>query len=216
MSEFISYQRFPSLEVAQPLLDILRQRGIEFETGFDRPRFDVTFAFNPTSTYFVVKLRQEDFEAARLAEEQTNETLTASVPIDHYLYSFTDGELLEILAKPDEWNNLDVTLARQLLRQRGHDVSPDVVQLLRQRRLVELAKPEESQKTWILAGYLMAILGGIVAVFIGWHLFKHQKQLPTGEKVLAFAPTDRQHGLRIFILGVLGTIFWTGLRIYTY
>jgi hypothetical protein len=192
MSEFISYQRFPSPEVAQPLLDILRQRDIAFETGFDRPRLDVTFAFNPTDTYFVVKLRQEDFEAARLAEEQANEALTASIPGDHYLYNFTDDELMEILAKPDEWNNLDVTLARQLLRQRGHDVSPDVVQLLRQRRLAELA------------------------VFIGWHLYKHQKQLPTGRRVLAFEPTDRQHGLRILVLGILGTIFWMGLRIHYY
>ncbi|GGG36613.1 hypothetical protein [Hymenobacter glacieicola] len=201
MSEFQSYQRFPNVEVAQPLLQLLHQHNIPYETKLDQPRIDPSFAFNPTNSYFVVQLRPEDFDIARTLELDANDALTVSAAPDHYLFSFSDEELLDVLLKPDEWNSFDVALARRILRQRGHDVSPALTERLRQQRLQDLARPEPPQKAWILFGYAMALLGGIVAVFIGWHLYSHKKQLPNGQQVLAFQPRDRAHGLRIVVLG---------------
>ncbi|UPL49986.1 hypothetical protein [Hymenobacter sublimis] len=201
MSEFQSYQRFANVEVAQPLLQLLHQHNIPYETKLDQPRIDPSFAFNPTNSYFVVQLRPEDFEVAQTLELDANDALTASAAPDHYLFNFPDEELLDVLLKPDEWNSFDVALARRILRQRGHDVSPALMERLRQQRLQDLARPEPSQKAWILFGYAMALLGGIVAVFIGWHLYSHKKQLPNGQQVLAFQPRDRAHGFRILVLG---------------
>ncbi|UOQ76316.1 hypothetical protein MUN84_17330 [Hymenobacter sp. 5516J-16] len=201
MAEFQSYQRFANVEVAQPLLQLLHQHNIPYETKLDQPRIDPSFAFNPTSSYFVVQLRPEDFEVAQTLELDANDALTASAAPDHYLFNFSDEELLDVLLKPDEWNSFDVALARRILRQRGHDVSPALMERLRQQRLQDLARPEPSQKAWILFGYAMALLGGIVAVFIGWHLYSHKKQLPNGQQVLAFQPRDRAHGFRILVLG---------------
>ncbi|GAB3288863.1 hypothetical protein [Hymenobacter tenuis] len=214
MSEFQTYQRFPNVEVAQPLLQLLHEHGIEYETKLDQPRIDPSFAFNPTNSYFLVKLRPADFEAARALERTTDEQLSADAPTDHYLFSFSDDELLDILLKADEWSSFDVALARRILHQRGQEVSPALTERLRHQRLTDLAQPEPSQKAWIFFGYAMALLGGLVAVFIGWHLYSHKKQLPNGQQVQAFRPQDRAHGLRILVLGGICFVLLLALRFY--
>ncbi|TGE25437.1 hypothetical protein E5K00_09675 [Hymenobacter aquaticus] len=214
MTEFVFYQQFPNPEVAAPLLELLRQHAVAFETSFDRPAFDPSFANNATSTHFVVKLHPGDFEQARALEEAQNQQLTAQVAPDHYLFAFTDAELMDVLLKPDEWNSFDVTLARQILQERGNVISPEAARLLRQQRNADLARPEPSQKAWIAWGYVTALLGGLFAFFIGWHLHTHRKTLPDGRKVHAFTAPDRAHGLRIMVLGAIMVLVLICFRIY--
>ena len=213
MDEFLSYQSFANAEVAQGLLSLLRHHNFIYETAIDEPVYSMNMAYNATDTRFVVRLRAADFEAARQLEDELNQHLTASPAPDHYLFSFTDEELFDILVKADEWNSYDVTLAGQLLRQRGRDVSPDTVNLLRQHRLEELAKPEPTQKTWIVAGYLFAIFGGVMGMLVGWHLYYHEKTLPNGTQARAFSARDRAHGYRIIILSFCGLFILILLQI---
>ncbi|SHL48136.1 hypothetical protein [Hymenobacter psychrotolerans] len=211
-AEFIQYQTFLTAEAAQPLLMLLSQQEIPFETNSDQHSFDPAFAYNNARAQFTVKLRQQDFLTARGLEAAINEQRTTEVDADHYLFGFTDDELFDILAKPDEWSNFDVTLARRILQQRGRDVSEDTVLLLRQNRLAALAQPEESQKTWIVAGYLFALLGGLLGLLIGWHLSSHRKTLPDGRQLLAYSEADRAHGRRILWLSALGLIISIAAR----
>jgi len=170
-------------------------------------------AFNATDTHFIVRLRPADFEAARQLEDEANQQLASNVAPEYYLFSFSEEELFDILMKPDEWNSFDVTLASQLLQQRGRDISPDTMRLLRQNRIAELARPETSNRSWILAGYLFALMGGVFGLCIGWHLYFHRKRLPDGRSVMAFSEPDRRHGLRILVLGVLGLGVWLTLQV---
>ena len=202
MDEFLPYQSFANAEVAQGLLSLLRHHHIIYETALDEPAFSLNMAYNPTDTRFVVRLRADDFEAARQLEDKLNQHLTVSPAPGHYLFSFTDVALFDILVKPDEWNSYDVALASQLLRQRGREVLPDTIGLLRQHRIEELAKPELTQKTWIVAGYFFAVIGGIIGMLIGWHLHSHRKTLPDGRQVFAHSSRDRQHGFRMLVLGI--------------
>lgn len=212
MDSFLAYQDFPSPEVAQPLLDLLRQHGVAFETNYEPARFSAVFG-KTTTPHFVVRLHAADFEPVRQLEETANVRLLAQLPSDHYLFGFSDEELMELLARPDEWNGLDVALASRLLRERGRDVSPEAVQQLRQRRVAELARPADSSGAWIAAGYGFALLGGLVGLFIGLHLFSHQKILPDGRRVPAFSAADRRHGRRIFALSLASVLLWTGIQV---
>lgn len=204
MDTFLPYQSFASEAVAAPVLGLLAQHGIPVETGWSKPDFDVSMANNATDTRFVVRLRAADFERARQLEQEENETLVAHAASDHYLFTFTDDELFDVLVKSDEWNSYDVSLARHLLLQRGREVSPDTVRLLQRHRVAEMAKPEPTQKIWIVVGYLSAAIGGIVGMAIGWHLHYHKKTLSDGTQVRAFSARDRRHGFRILLLGMLG------------
>ena len=201
MSEYQQYRAFISPEAAQPLIELLFKHDVLFETGYDKPVFDAKMAFNATDTRFVVRLQPTDFDAAEQLEEQASEALVTDVAPDHYLFAFTDEELFEILVKRDEWNSFDVALAGSILRQRGRDVTPDTVRLLRQYRAVELTKPEASQKITIIAGYFFAFIGGFIGIFIGLNLLYAKKKLLDGTQGPAFSKVDRAHGFRILLLG---------------
>ena len=133
MLEFHKYQSFPSAEAAQSFLDLLRQHNVPFEAAVDtgEPVFNPAITFGNTYSTYVVKLHGPNFKWVRRLEEDANRNLLDSLSPDHYLFSFTDVELFDMLANPAEWSNLDVALAGQLLRQRGRDVSPDAIRLLR-------------------------------------------------------------------------------------
>lgn len=201
--EFQTYQRFPNATVAQPLLELLHSHGIEAQTRLDQPTFDVSFAFNETSRYFLVQLRPADFARAQALEQQAAEAQTANLPADHYLFAFSNPELYDVLLKPDEWNPLDVALARQLLTERGEPITPTLLEEMRRQRFEDLTRPEPRQTGWVVAGYALALLGGFLSVLIGWHLYSYQRQVPDGQRVPAFQPADRAHGFRILVLGVL-------------
>ena len=213
MDDFLPYQSFANAAVAQGLLTLLRHHHILYEPALDEPAFSLNMAYNPTDTRFVVRLRADDFEAAQQLEDALNQHLTTRPDPGHYLFAFTDEELFDILVKADEWNSYDVALAGQLLRQRGREVSADTIRLLRQHRMDELARPEPTQKTWIVAGYFFAILGGFLGLLIGWHLHYHSKTLPNGTQVRAFSARDRVHGYRILLLSVFGLFISILLRI---
>ena len=66
-----------------------------------------------------------------------------------------------------------------------------------------LAKPEESQKSWIIAVYLFSFLGGGVGVIIGYSLWSSKKTLPNGERIYSYKSEDRKHGKNIFIIGLI-------------
>lgn len=216
MLDFLPFQSFPSAEAAQPLLVMLRQRAIPFETETNSGQaiFDPAFAFNHTYATFLVKLPGGDFEWVRRLQEDANREALATLSPDHYLFSFSDAELFDLVAKPEEWSPLDVTLAGQLLRQRGRDVSVDAIRLLREHRVVTEAQPERSNKGRIMWGYILALFGGAVAIFMGWELYSSKKNLTDGRQVYAYSSHDRVHGLRIMVLGIASLLLWIAVRVW--
>ncbi|MBG8552155.1 hypothetical protein [Hymenobacter guriensis] len=215
MAELRTYQTFPTSEAAYGLILLLEQHRIPFETVYSRPSFNAILGHDTTShPQLEVKLNPGDFETVRQLEDAASLPEQSSLQPDYYLLKFTDDELFDVLTKADEWSSYDVTLARQLLRERGHDVSAGVMERLRRQRLHTLARPEKSHPGWIISGYLMALLGGLMAIFIGWHLYSHRKLLPDGSQRFGFTPTDRQHGRNILVLGCLAAVVWLGLGLY--
>ncbi|MBC8110349.1 MAG: hypothetical protein H7Y04_04745 [Verrucomicrobia bacterium] len=191
----------------------MKENNIEYILEDNSPSLDATYGNTEFSHDFRVKLRKQDFEKADalLLNIYTNQW--QAVEEDYYLLDFTDEELLEIITKRDEWNQFDYLLAQKLLKERGKEINPEVVSLLRKQRIKALAKTEESQKALIYMGYYMGILGGFLGIFIGWHLLKHKKTLPNGDVVYAYSLTDRKHGNRMVIIGVIFLLFWCLIRI---
>ncbi len=213
-SDFREFQTYASAEAAQPLLAALAQQSIDYRTSVDNGQlaFDPSFANNRLISKFIVKLRLADFERGSQVLETLNANALSQVEATHYLFSFGDEELFDIVMKPDEWSAFDVTLATQLLRQRGRDISPDTLRLLRQHRVAELAQPDKDHRAWVAGGYISALLGGLFGLMIGYQLYFHRKQLPDGRRVYAYSATDRAHGLRILALAAVSLVGWLALR----
>jgi len=209
---FRDFQTYASAAAAQPLLAALARQGIVPHTAFDngQPIFDASFANNQLTSKFTVQLRLADFEAGHRVLASLNEDALRQANPNHYLFAASDEELLDLLIQPDEWNSFDVALASQLLHQRGCDTSPEALQLARQRRLAALAHPpteaeaELSTTHLLLAGYLLALAGGVGGFLIGHRLAYWRGQRSDGRPGHAYPAPIQAHGRRILALSIIG------------
>ncbi|UZR97297.1 hypothetical protein [Chondrinema litorale] len=210
---FLTFRRFGNLEDANTLVEVLKTNNIEYEVEDASPTFDITFSNNKLLNEYYVKLKQTDFESTEKLLVDTSDISIEDLPKDYYLFDFTDEELIEILIKPDEWNAVDYKLSQQILISRGKQIDEEFISTLKKKRNEELSKPEKSNSSWRNAGYIFAFLGGLLGVFIGWHLATFKKTLPNGERVYVYSESDRKHGKYILIMGVIFfaiyyTLYW--------
>lgn len=84
--------------------------------------------------------------------------------------------------KKDEWSKFDYLAAQKILKERGNEVKPELLNVIRKQRIADLTVQEESPKWLIYLGYFSAIFGGFLGVFIGFYLMKYKKSLPNGNK----------------------------------
>ena len=106
-------------------------------------------------------------------------------------------------------------LARKILAERGKVVSDEAISAIHEERIEELKSPEPPQTSWIIIGYLFALLGGVLGIFIGWHLMTYKKTLPDGERVYDYTERDRKQGRIIFYLAVIVTALCVGYKLST-
>jgi hypothetical protein len=212
--ELVTYKRFFEHEQVAAMVDLLKENGIEYEVTEDRESLDSLYGQKEFRQQYFVKIKKEDFKKVDsiLIHHSTKDL--DKVDKDHYLFSFTNDELHEILSKPDEWNEFDFLLAQRILNDRGEQVGEEKLQKLKAERIKELAKPDEGNRGWIYAGYVFAFLGGLLGIFIGWHLSTFKKTLPNGDKVYGHTVADRAHGNRILIIGFTMFLLLIGVRIF--
>ncbi|HWB24911.1 MAG TPA: hypothetical protein VG738_05505 [Chitinophagaceae bacterium] len=161
MEELLTFQRFNDLALATEFAERLRQLGIYCKIDNQSAPFDVTFANNVLEDDVRIKLLPGDFDKANEALDEYYKSLLDTVEPDYYLFQFTDAELMEIIAKPDEWNRFDFQLAQKLLQERGEGVTGTQVTHLQQERLEDLSKAKNLAAFWLFIAYLLP-LGGYI------------------------------------------------------
>lgn len=206
--EYITFKRFNDQDSASELGDFFKEKKLEYLLEDNSLSFDPTFANNGFGKEFCIKLKKSDFEKGKAFLNEKAEQEIVEIDKDYYLLSFTDKELLELIAASDEWSQFDVSLAKKLLQDRGKEITPDALEKIKNDRISELSKPEEGQTTYIIIGYITAVLGGFLGIFIGWHLLTFKKTLPNGNRVYAYSDNDRKQGNRILILGGIFLVIW--------
>ena len=209
---FLTFQTFSDLELAEEMAAQLQEKGIECTVENNRQFFDPSYANNSFGADISLKLKPADFYKARKTLEDYYEKHVDQVGRDYYLFDFTDQELVEVVAKPDEWGFLDYQLAQKILKERGKEINPDVAALLKTQRDKDLAQPESAHRYWIYAGYISAILGGLIGVIIAWTLAYFKKTLPNGQRVYVYKEEDRNHGTRILLISCVSLVFWLLVR----
>ena len=201
---FITYQRFDDPALADELAGQLESHHIEYRVEEESRTFDPTFTFNPTSsTDWAVKISPDDFDrVSQLLNEAENKDVD-KIGKDYYLYSFTPDELMEVITKADEWSRFDFVLARKILAEKGKVLTDNDIRSLNEKRIEDLKVPDPPQTGWIIIGYICALAGGLLGIFIGWYLSTFKKTLPNGERVYEYTDRDRKHGRRIFYIGIV-------------
>ncbi len=218
MEEFTTYQSFYTQEEAEAFAEVLKEENILFKIETDKAILDKQFIGEDLDKKVHLKIRQEDFNRADEAFNKIAERSISEISSDHYLFSFSNDELSEIIQKPDEWSRQDFFLAKKLLADRGVNISAEKISQLKNERTKELAKPESGVNAWIffcyllilfclyntlIRGYYISSTFGLVSLFLGYILRTSKKVLPDGTKVLMFDKLTRTHGIVLFILGLI-------------
>jgi hypothetical protein len=204
---YITFKVFPDKVSAEDFSEVLRHAGIPYEIEEDSLVFDPSYANNPLSRDYIIKIMQSHLKTATKAYTEYFESELDQAPSDHYLFGFTNQELEEILAKPDEWGGFDYLLSIKILKQRGIEFTDDKLETLRSERYKILAKPETEKISNIAAYYLISILIVPVGIIIGWIWGYSKKQLPDGNKIYAYNKVVQRHGrIILFICAVLFVI----------
>jgi hypothetical protein len=210
---FLTYKKFTDEGLANELIETLQTNKVEYEVEKEN-FFDPSFSFRENEKEIAIKIRKEDFNKVNDLLSAISSNEIESISKDYYLYDFSDEELLEVITKQDEWSEFDFLLAQKILKIRGKEINPELLNMLKKQRIEEKSKPAENQRTLIFAGYIISLLGGFFAIFIGTYLLTYKKTLPDGNRVYGFEQHDRNHGIIILILGIIFFVMWTVIRFY--
>jgi uncharacterized protein YciU (UPF0263 family) len=200
---FLTYHKSSDRGEVIDIGQLLTAKGIECQFEDNSTTFDPSFANNEFSKEFRIKIQQQDFEKADEILLEFSAQKLEDIDADYYLFSFSNQELLELITKSDEWSKFDYLLAQKILKDRGQEVSGETIDMLKEERIATLSKPNNNQKSLVITGYFFVLLGGIIAIFIGWHIWTHKKTLPNGDSVYGYTEKGRKHGRIIFILGIV-------------
>ncbi len=180
-SHFLTFQQFNDPALVADLVDLLVKNNINYLIEEDIMNVAVnplTAINNELGKVYFVKIYPDDFTKVTQLLKQREDQYLNEVEADHYLFSFTNEELLEVLQKEDEWSSFDYELAKKILIQRGIAIDTQKLAALNESRLEELRQPEKKQTFLIFLGYIFALLCGLIGIFIGWHLLSHKKHYP--------------------------------------
>lgn len=207
--EIVTYRKYKTEEEAISLIELLKAYDIEHYVENISPAVDITFTGGMgLEDKIAIKLKSIDFVRVDTLLSKIATDNIDLVDKDHYLFDFSDNELFEIIENYNEWGNTDFILAQKILRDRGKGISDEKVQELKNKKNAELRQPEKGHKGWLIFGFITAILGGLLGIFIGYHHFKFKKSIPTGEKVYAYDTETRRIGLKIFYVGMIVLPIW--------
>ena len=215
-SEFEAFERFPATENAAALVALLEQHQVEFRLEDNRRGFDATFAHHPPVTDVVVKVRPGDFAKVHQLLEENARYQTSDSHESHYFNQFNTEELLDVLHKPEEWSKNDVALARKMLEEQGVNISEDEERRLKEAHRKEIIRPVAGNRVWIVTGFLLAILGGWIAIALGWNYYANTKTDLTGHKHPTYNAATRRTGLLMMLVGVLCLATWWLIRLLGY
>ncbi|MCD8529066.1 MAG: hypothetical protein LRY27_03700 [Chitinophagales bacterium] len=210
---FEVFRSFYNHEEALALQNYLQEDGIDSKLFENKLSFDPSFANNSFQTEYQILIAPYLFEKANNALEKQAEELIENVPKDYYLYEFNNEELYDILLKQDEWNELDICLAKKLLKERGEIVSDNFIASINKKRIDDLKQTNPFEKHWIYAGYLFLFIYGLPGVFVGIYLLTASKTLPNGMRIHTFTKKGRMHGNILIILGILGFIAFLVIKV---
>ena len=218
-NQFHTYGKFENKDEANKVAELFKENDIEYIIEDVAIAFDPIFSSNKVNNEFRIKLQKQDFDNA--------DQLIAAAPVpklsgssskesDYYLFSFTDEELMDLVAKHDEWSKHDFNLALKILKDRGKELSAEDIASIKIRRIEDLSQPENHNILWIYVGYLSAIAGGFFGILIGWHLMSAKNKLPDGNQAPAFSASGRKHGMIMLILGSIFFLAFTANKIFNH
>jgi hypothetical protein len=238
-NSFLTFKKFNSIDQANELLKLFQENNIESFIENNAPKLDIYLGSNSMDQTIDLKIKQTDFVIATTVLEEYYTQFLDSIDKSHYLFSFTNDELIDVLHKPYDWGEIDILLAKKLLTERGVTNTQKTIETAKEVNLNKLAAPTKVHDLWIVFAYLASLpyilleyfsspnvllkfiryvssyehVAGFTGIVIGYFLFNSKKTLPNGNSINLFTQKAQLHGKIIFAIGVIG-IFSSFIYLY--
>lgn len=206
MNDFVLFQSFFNEDEAAPVVETLKRNAIEYKVEKLKQPLDSTIAGESVENKIFLTIRPRDFARANDVLDKVILDNIQLLEKDYYLFSFTNEELSDIIHKPDEWSRQDFLIARKILEDRGTAVPDEEINAIKSKRVKELARQEKGSISWIILGYLLALVGGLMALIIALPFIFAKRTLPDGNRIFMYTKATRDHGKLISAIMVIGLI----------
>lgn len=214
MPEFVTYEKFTTIEELKEFVELLQENNIPYELEDDVQIFDVSFANNNHHKDYRIKLYPEDFDRVNELRNNLADVELHEIDPDYYLFQFTNEELIDLISKQDEWSPFDFQLAQKILKDRGREISSEEIHALKEQRVEELSQPEKDSKPWVVIGYICAFLFPFFGIIMGIYMLSSKKTLPNGQKVNSFSQKTRDSGMIILLISCVMFALVIVLRLF--
>lgn len=114
MSSFIVFATYPDREQSILLVALLKQAEIEYQIEEEGSSLASLASDSPQLDRIKIKIKEVDFEKANELMDKQD----AEINVDHYLYTFSDENLLDVLKNRDDWTQEEVEIANKIINER--------------------------------------------------------------------------------------------------
>lgn len=159
MDEFKEYLRFPEIEKATEYTTVLEKHSIPFllDDSSKRAKIISIAIDDPWSDQYILKLRESDIERAEKAFNEELDNEVKLIKHEHYLYSFVDKDILDVIANQKDWTKEEVKLAIKIAIERKIELSASAIKAAKKKQDI---KPEfrstiqnRASLFWIIAAF---------------------------------------------------------------
>jgi hypothetical protein len=169
MDDFIEYQTFQKIENALEIIEILDSNNIPYQIDDSASRFHVIGFGESLINKIALQIRKSDIEkvSVLIRENQTDE--------DHYLYTFSDKDIIDVIVNPNDWSSHEISIAQNIFKQRKLILSADEIKNARWNKensnkiIWEILTDEEIKRKKIKKQFrnlFISILGSVIMVFL--------------------------------------------------
>ena len=170
MEDYINYQKFPNLEDASILIDLLDANQIPFKIDDSETRFSVDSRNkNILEDGVIVQIHQSD----KAKVDQLDLTITKmAINNGHFMYTLSDNDIIDVIVNPEEWTETEIKLAKQIAEERKLKPSAELITSLRKSKRIEETEKNQTQTriisngaSWFLWIAILSALNIIALIF---------------------------------------------------
>lgn len=141
MNTFVEYQKFPSAEIAIELISILDENKISYQV--DDKGLGYSIISNPFDNFIIVKIQRKNIKKVNELTQKQEQLDYNDINEDHYLYTFSDKDIIDVIANPSEWTKIEIRLANEIAKQRKLELSAENINSAKIKKLKEIVREEQ-------------------------------------------------------------------------
>ena len=149
MEGFSEYLRFSTLNDAAILIDLLDVNQIPFKIDDSATHFDMTAtSITPPENGIVIQIRETDKDKVDKLNQKN-----AEKPVnDHYMYSLSDNDIIDVVVNPEDWTKEEQVLAQDIFRKRNIKLTAEIIKSTRKEKNETEKEERLKQNKLISAG----------------------------------------------------------------